>query len=157
MFGRIECGKDQLLRSRVIGHVRTMSYLSGTVNLAGARNVLDSPSAMFCPQCKAEYRDGFSRCSDCDIALVAELPKSTEPTVYEGHLRLIHTTHDQSNCVAFCRQLIAAGIPFKVAESNRQYLKDVDRTFEIGVAPDRYSEAQQILNESRLDRDEEPE
>jgi hypothetical protein len=59
--------------------------------------------------------------------------------------------------VAFCRQLIAAGIPFKVAESNRQYLKDVDRTFAIRVASDRYTEAQEILNESRLDRDEEPE
>jgi hypothetical protein len=108
---------------------------------------------MFCPQCKAEYRDGFVRCSDCDMALVGELPESTEPAVYEGPLRLIHTTHEQSDCVAFCKRFIAAGIPFKVAESNHQYLKAVDRTFAIPVAPARYTEAQQILNESR-DRDE---
>jgi hypothetical protein len=25
---------------------------------------------MFCPQCKAEFRSGFTRCSDCDIELV---------------------------------------------------------------------------------------
>jgi hypothetical protein len=25
---------------------------------------------MFCPLCKAEYRDGFSQCSDCQLALV---------------------------------------------------------------------------------------
>ena len=25
---------------------------------------------MFCPQCKAEYRQGFRRCSDCDVELV---------------------------------------------------------------------------------------
>jgi hypothetical protein len=30
---------------------------------------------MFCPQCKAEYRPGFTRCADCDVELVAELPK----------------------------------------------------------------------------------
>ena len=24
---------------------------------------------MFCPQCKAEYRDGFVRCTDCGVAL----------------------------------------------------------------------------------------
>jgi hypothetical protein len=24
---------------------------------------------MFCPQCKAEYREGFARCSDCGVAL----------------------------------------------------------------------------------------
>jgi hypothetical protein len=88
--------------------------------------------------------------------LAAELPKATEPAAYEGPLRLIHTTLEQSDCVAFCRQLIIAGIPFKVAESNRQYLKDVDRSFAICMASDRYTEAQEILNESRLDRDEEP-
>src|SRR5262245_29857016 len=29
---------------------------------------------MFCPQCKAEYRVGFTRCSDCDVELVDHLP-----------------------------------------------------------------------------------
>ena len=29
---------------------------------------------MFCPQCKAEYRVGFTRCSDCDVELVDQLP-----------------------------------------------------------------------------------
>ncbi len=28
----------------------------------------------FCPICKAEYRPGFDRCSDCQIDLVDELP-----------------------------------------------------------------------------------
>src|SRR3989442_2797897 len=29
---------------------------------------------MFCPQCKAEYRAGFLRCSDCAVELVDHLP-----------------------------------------------------------------------------------
>jgi len=28
---------------------------------------------MFCPECRAEYRPGFSRCSDCDVDLVHEV------------------------------------------------------------------------------------
>src|SRR5215470_7638594 len=31
---------------------------------------------MFCPECRAEYRPGFTRCSDCDVDLVHELPKT---------------------------------------------------------------------------------
>jgi hypothetical protein len=31
---------------------------------------------MFCPNCKAEYRPGFSRCSDCDVALVEHLEEA---------------------------------------------------------------------------------
>ena len=30
---------------------------------------------VFCPQCKAEYRQGFTHCADCDVDLVWELPK----------------------------------------------------------------------------------
>jgi hypothetical protein len=29
---------------------------------------------MFCPQCNAEYRPGFTRCADCDVDLVNESP-----------------------------------------------------------------------------------
>jgi hypothetical protein len=28
----------------------------------------------FCPECRLEYRPGFSECSDCGVALVDELP-----------------------------------------------------------------------------------
>ncbi len=30
---------------------------------------------MFCPECRAEYRPGFARCSDCDVELVHEIPE----------------------------------------------------------------------------------
>jgi hypothetical protein len=33
---------------------------------------------LYCPTCKAEYRPGFTECSDCDVPLVYELP-SEEP------------------------------------------------------------------------------
>jgi uncharacterized membrane protein len=31
---------------------------------------------MFCPLCKAEYREGFTRCSSCDALLVDFLPQN---------------------------------------------------------------------------------
>ncbi|MCU7494520.1 MAG: DUF2007 domain-containing protein [Ignavibacteria bacterium] len=30
---------------------------------------------MFCPNCKAEYREGFTRCADCQVDLVDKLPE----------------------------------------------------------------------------------
>ena len=30
---------------------------------------------MFCPECRAEYRPGFTRCSDCAVDLVHEVPE----------------------------------------------------------------------------------
>lgn len=34
---------------------------------------------MFCPQCRVEYRPGFTRCTDCDVELVPVLPQTEEP------------------------------------------------------------------------------
>jgi hypothetical protein len=34
---------------------------------------------MFCPQCKAEYRVGFVRCSACDVELVDQLLPADPP------------------------------------------------------------------------------
>jgi hypothetical protein len=33
---------------------------------------------MVCPECRADYRSGFTRCADCDVDLVAELPRQDE-------------------------------------------------------------------------------
>ena len=33
---------------------------------------------MFCPICKAEYREGFQICDDCNVSLVEELPPDPE-------------------------------------------------------------------------------
>ncbi|MGD1006015.1 MAG: DUF2007 domain-containing protein [Ignavibacteriaceae bacterium] len=41
---------------------------------------------MFCPNCKAEYREGFTHCNDCDVDLVATLPGQKENSVTEEGL-----------------------------------------------------------------------
>lgn len=33
---------------------------------------------MFCPNCGAEFRDGFERCADCDVPLAAEPARAEE-------------------------------------------------------------------------------
>jgi hypothetical protein len=65
---------------------------------------------MFCPQCGAEYRQGFERCSDCRVALVRKAPvkKPGEPLDFVTVLE----TGDRSILLVAKSRLEAAGIEF---------------------------------------------
>jgi hypothetical protein len=41
---------------------------------------------MFCPKCKAEYRVGFVRCSDCHVDLVDHLPVAKPPNETKANI-----------------------------------------------------------------------
>ena len=43
---------------------------------------------MFCSQCKAEYRAGFTRCSECGVVLLYRLP-GEPPPAFEDELDLV--------------------------------------------------------------------
>jgi hypothetical protein len=42
---------------------------------------------MICPKCKVEYREGFTKCSDCDVALVDKLDSSSKGAESSKHDR----------------------------------------------------------------------
>jgi len=49
---------------------------------------------MFCPLCKAEYREGFYRCSDCDVELVNFLPEARAEEAPDEPLKLLWRGQD---------------------------------------------------------------
>ncbi len=56
---------------------------------------------MFCPVCKAEFREGFDRCNECQVNLVEDLTQICEPI--EGEFKLCTTCEqefpqDQAKC-----------------------------------------------------------
>ncbi len=59
---------------------------------------------MFCPKCKAEYREGFTRCAYCDVDLIPDLRSESE--THEEYLNLVNiktfaTRHDAELAKSF--------------------------------------------------------
>ena len=111
---------------------------------------------MFCPECKAEYRQGFTRCSDCDVDLVYSLPQeSPAPSDSYGsrfagqqrELRLIWKGYDEAECVGLCRELMKADMPYNVAQTSadRSLYMRVKWLYGIGVLDADYQRAKELL------------
>jgi hypothetical protein len=119
---------------------------------------------MFCPECKAEYRAGFTRCADCVVDLVADLseskPHSGDHSNLQGdlsNLQEVWTGDDQQSCVATCLTLKEAGIPYQVVQGKKQFLKGDERHFKIAVPSSFYKQAKGLAGRDSLDFSDDPE
>jgi hypothetical protein len=112
---------------------------------------------MFCPQCKAEYRPGFTVCADCDVDLVYELPKHAPqgeesldpawPDNDEEPLRVVWQGNDQDECIFLCQQLRAEGMYYRVAQDveSRSLRMQVSWRYQIGVRSSDHDKAKELL------------
>src|SRR5713226_3458785 len=118
---------------------------------------------MICPVCKAEYRQEFARCADCDVELVESLPVTGEFDGATSHrvlssadqpLEKVWSGNDQQSCVSICVRLRDADIPYRVSEQNRQDLRAREQYFVIWVSPSDVQMATEITNEGGFDFDD---
>jgi len=102
---------------------------------------------MICPECRAEYRQGFRRCADCDVELVDTLPAAApQPGEFDGDLVTIWTGDDQSRCLELCLELKDAGIRYDVSQSVKSRLgMSVNWRYELGVPSDAVEAAKKLL------------
>jgi hypothetical protein len=100
---------------------------------------------MFCPACKAEYRQGFSHCKDCDVDLVYALHAEAEES--PGELQVVWEGNDQNACVYRCRILQEAGIRYEVAQipGPPRAGRRVDWKYKIGVLPEDLDKAKAVV------------
>jgi hypothetical protein len=115
---------------------------------------------MYCPQCKAEYRQGFTRCSDCGVGLVYALPvpvprrvgpreKPEEPLlVSEGtEFKAVGRCADALWCADSCLRLRNARVAYRVTEISQVlgFQMTPRKKFEIAVPVAQYEKAKEIL------------
>ena len=103
---------------------------------------------MFCPECRSEYREGFTECNDCQVALVDQLPpeqkreyEEFEPimTVFkEVHMALIKSEFD------------GAGLDYYFHGEFSHHLVPLPFETRLMVRADQADEAKRILSEMNL-------
>jgi hypothetical protein len=72
---------------------------------------------MICPSCGAEYREGFTRCHDCDVPLVASLEEAASgEAAFTGEDALVpfHVTRHPELLGALLERLEDERIPYAV-------------------------------------------
>jgi hypothetical protein len=112
---------------------------------------------MFCPKCRAEYRSGFTRCSDCEVDLVNELLREVPglevpelDVLRDGEaLRVIWKGDSESECLGVCEELQKASIAYRVAQipESLDLRMAVKRNYEVGVRSLDYEKARNVVPE----------
>jgi hypothetical protein len=105
---------------------------------------------MYCPQCRVEFRDGFTECSDCHVPLSAGTP-SPEPDLSDPTLGLVVALEtDDGVELSLAKGLLEdAGIPFFVLGQIATLVQGVDgflhKCVRVQVPRDREVEARELL------------
>src|SRR4029077_7190753 len=119
---------------------------------------------MFCPQCKAEYRPGFTRCADCDVDLVYEPPASVGGP--PGEVGGPDENPDDPFCsfwrgddprihAELCELLNEEGIPHKtVRREDHLFNLNTKSAFEIGIPFSQFDKAEAAINAAYGTEDE---
>jgi hypothetical protein len=102
---------------------------------------------MFCPQCRTEYRDGFTECADCRLALVPALEVETQDST--PALVAVFDSNDRFTVSLAKGSLEDAGIPFWMhGDETAAYLALSPVIFpscQFLVTKDREAEARELL------------
>ncbi len=105
---------------------------------------------MFCPECETEYREGFTTCSDCDVALVAELGvASLVPLTMERSPDLVAAVVEALE-TAEIPYVVEAGTALRVLDGDEESIEVPDPwQARIWVAVSKSDQAVAILEETR--------
>jgi len=112
---------------------------------------------MYCPQCKAEYRQGFTRCTDCDVELVYEPPPSASGPGKAGARAenpedpfcSFWRGDDPRIQAELCELLNEEGIPHKtVRREDHLFNMNTKSAFEIGIPFSQFENAEAAIKDA---------
>jgi hypothetical protein len=104
---------------------------------------------MICPQCQAEYREGFSRCVDCDVPLIHKAVVSAVGDPEEDPFCAFWRGEDPRLHTELCSILDEAAIPHKTVQ-RRDHLFNLANypSFELGVPFSLFEKAEAAIGDA---------
>jgi len=106
---------------------------------------------MFCPQCKAEYLPEYTRCADCDVALVDHLPEDQReaPDPDMRFVKLLET-RDLTDIVQIKSALDAGGVRYYIQGDVMISLRPFDQPAIVLVVEEDLAKALELLKDVKL-------
>jgi hypothetical protein len=103
---------------------------------------------MFCPKCRAEYREGFYVCVDCDCDLVDELPPEEVPEFIE-YVEVLGTYNPAD--VALIKSILdAENITYYFNAEHFIYIRPLAEPVRLMVKKDEAEKAKEALKDLDL-------
>src|SRR6202795_440 len=116
---------------------------------------------MICPQCKAEYREGYTSCADCHVALVHDLPRQSREGSSSFDPPPTPGDPDQDPFCSFwrgddprihaelCELLTEEGIPHKtVRREDHLFNLNTKSAFQIGIPFSQFEKAEAAIKDA---------
>jgi hypothetical protein len=115
---------------------------------------------MVCPRCKAEYRQGFTRCADCDIDLVYEPPAAASGLGASGAASAQAEDSEDPFCsfwqgddprihAELCELLNEEGIPHKtIRREDHLFNLNSRSAFQIGIPFSQFEKAEAAIKDA---------
>ena len=107
---------------------------------------------LYCPQCGAEYREGYSSCSDCHVLLVRERPANTAGTApapgdpNQDPFCSFWKGTDSRVLAEICVVLDEKDIPHKTVKREDRLFNRMDLPkYELGVPASFYEKAEEAI------------
>ena len=103
---------------------------------------------MFCPECRAEYREGFYVCADCNVDLVDNLPPEPEPEYVEYEEVL--GTYNPADIAVLKSILDSEGITYFFHGEHFTYVRPLADPARLMVKKDEADLAREVLKDLNL-------
>ena len=105
---------------------------------------------MYCPKCRAEYREGFSHCADCGADLVNGQPPESEDALRYVEMVEVFSTYNPGD-IAFIKSVLdGEAIHYYFQGENTNMLVATGAYARLLVQEDQVDRAREILQELEL-------